>query len=123
MAERLPAAPSHLSRRAQGLWRRIVREFLLAPHQLELLRRACEASDRADEARKLIKRDGLTTTDRYGQVKPHPAVNIERDARLALARLLRDLALSPEEPEEARPPRVGSVETPVARLRAVEGRS
>ena len=119
MAERLPAAPSHLSQRAQGLWRKIVREFLLAPHQFELLRRACEASDRADEARKLIKREGLTTTDRYGQVKPHPAVNIERDARLALARLLRDLALEPEESEDVRPARAGSVETP--RLRAVGG--
>jgi P27 family predicted phage terminase small subunit len=115
VSERIPAPPGHLSRRAKGLWRRIVAEYLLEPHQVELLRRACEASDRADEARGLLKADGLTTTDRYGQLKPHPAVNIERDARLGLARLLRELALSPAEPEEARQPRTGTGATGRAR--------
>ncbi len=108
MSERLPAAPSHISGRAKGLWRALVKEFALEAHQLELLRRACEASDRADEARELLAGDGLTTVDRYGQVKPHPAVNIERDARLAEARLIRELALEPAEPEAPRPPRTGA---------------
>lgn len=108
--EQLPKPPKHLSRRMQAYWRAIVSDFLLAPHQLELLRRTCEAADRADEARELLDKQGLTVTDRYGQTKPHPAVNIERDARLALARLIRELALSPEEPPEphGRPPRTGT---------------
>ncbi len=111
--EDLSAAPEHLSDRAQGLWRQIVEEFLLAPHQYELLRRACEAADRADEARELLGSEGLTVTDRYGQVKPHPAAGIERDSRIAEARLIRELALSPEEPEEphGRPPRTGTAAT------------
>ena len=106
-------APDHLSARAQGLWRSIVAEFLLAPHQIELLRRACESSDRADQARELLLDEGLTTTDRYGQIKPHPAANIERDSRIAEARLIRELALTPEEPEEphSRPPRAGTAAT------------
>jgi P27 family predicted phage terminase small subunit len=105
------AAPDHLSKRAQGLWQAIVSGYVLAPHQLELLRRACEASDRADEARDLLREEGLTVTDRYGQTKPHPAANIERDSRLAEARLIRELALAPEEPEDSRPPRAGTAAT------------
>src|SRR5689334_5701530 len=110
-AETLPAPPDHLSDRAADLWREIVEEYVLVPHQLELLRRACEAADRADEARQLLEAEGLTITDRYGQVKPHPAANIERDSRLAEARLLRELALSPADPDDLRPPRTGAAET------------
>lgn len=98
-------APDHLSRSAD-LWREVVGAFLLEDWQCELLRRCCEAGDRADEAREQIAADGLTTTDRYGQVKPHPAVNIERDARLSQARLLRDLRLE-DEPQEPRVARGG----------------
>lgn len=110
---KIPAPPPHLSKRAKALWRSIAAGYLLAPHQLEILRRGCEASDRADAALALLKKAGLTETDRFGQRRPHPAVAIERDARLAEARLLRELALSPEEPEEpySRPPRPGTTST------------
>jgi P27 family predicted phage terminase small subunit len=111
MTEELPAAPSHLSKRAKGLWESITDEFLLAAHQFELLRRACEASDRADAALALLKKDGLTEMDRFGQRRPHPAVAVERDSRIGEARLLRELALSPEEPGEPRPPRTGAAGT------------
>jgi len=104
----VPDAPEHLSERAQMLWIGTVADNAFGPHQLELLRRALEASDRADEARERLKAEGLTTTDRYGQLKPHPAVNIERDARLAEARLIRDLAIEPGVPEESRPVRIGA---------------
>ena len=103
----LPSAPAHLSARASALWRQIVGDYMLAGHQLELLRRACEASDRADQAREQIEAEGLTELDRFGQRKPHPCVAIERDARLAIARLLRELALDVEDPDDARPPRIG----------------
>lgn len=108
----LPAPPDHLSERAAGLWVDVVEGYDLAPHQVELLQRACEASDRADEARDLLAADGLVVTDRYGQVKPHPAAAIERDSRIAEARLLRELALEPGSPEEdPRPPRTGAAAT------------
>ena len=97
-----PGAPKHLSRRSKAFWRQIAADFMLEAPQFELLRRLCEAIDRADQARDLLSSEGLTTTDRYGQTKPHPAVNIERDARTAIARLLRELNLSA--PEETRPP-------------------
>lgn len=110
---KIPAAPGHLSARAKRLWKQIVSEYLLSAAQLELLRRACEAAGVADQARAQLKREGLTEKDRFGQRRAHPAVAIERDARLAEARLIRELALSPEEPEEpySRPPRTGTAST------------
>ena len=107
MSVRTPQAPDHLSRRARAFWRSIVADYALENHQLELLRRTCEAMDRADEAREQIASEGMTTTDRYGQVKPHPCVNIERDARLAIARLLREMSLDVGDPDASRPPHLG----------------
>ena len=107
-----PHPPKHLSKRAKGLWLSVAEPYDLAAFQYELLLRACEASDRADEAQALLRSEGLTLADRYGQVKPHPAAAIERDSRIAEARLLRELALEPGPPEEhARPPRTGTAAT------------
>lgn len=99
-----PAPPPHLSPRAVDYWVTLTGAYALGLHELELLRRLCEAIDLADEARQLVATEGLTVTDRYGQVKAHPAVNIERDARIAIARLTRELDFAPE-PPDVRPPR------------------
>ncbi len=72
-----PTAPKHLSRRSKAFWRRVLTEYVLEVHHVELLLRACEAMDRADEARKQLDAEGLTVVDRYGQVKPHPCASIE----------------------------------------------
>ena len=103
---RPPRAPSHLSDRSRKFWRKVSSGWVLDAPAYELLRRCCEAMDRADEARQILNDEGLTFKTRYGEVRPHPAVAIERDARLAVARLLRELALD-EAPEPPRPPRKG----------------
>lgn len=102
--------PEHLSERSQGFWRETVSEYALDPHHVELLRRLCEAMDRCDEAVRLLGADGPAVTDRFGVPKGHPAVAIERDSRIAVARLLRELDLDGAGPavKEARPPRVVS---------------
>lgn len=91
MTDRRP--PSHLSAEARKLWRSVVRDFDLEPHHLAVLLVALEAADRMREASRLIEREGLTTTDRYGTAKAHPAVSIERDSRIAFLRGLRELGL------------------------------
>jgi len=101
-----PEPPEHLSRRSRAFWRRISADYVLETHQLELLRHACEAMDVADRARAELEGSSLVVADRYGQLRPHPAVNIARDARLGLARLLRELNLDIGA-EESRPPRIG----------------
>lgn len=103
-AEDAPNPPGHLSEEAQRLWRRVAHEYVLETHGYELLTAAFEAWDRARQARQTLDRDGLTVTDRYGQVKPHPCVQIERDSRNQFRQMLRELALDPE-PDDTRPPR------------------
>jgi hypothetical protein len=49
--------------------------------------------DRCQDAREVIAREGLTTATRDGGLKTHPACRVERDARLAFARLMRALDL------------------------------
>jgi len=79
----------------------VVGEWELGESELELLRLACETRDRYDEARALLDAEGLVLRDRFGQSKAHPAAAIERDARIALVRVLRELGL--EEPPPVAP--------------------
>lgn len=61
-----------------------------------LLQAAAESWDRIQEAREILAREGSIVTDRYGKPKAHPAVGIERDARVVFARLVRELELDVE---------------------------
>ena len=99
--------PEHLSPATRRWYRQVARGYELEPHHLRLLALASEAWDRGQEARLLVAAEGLVVLDRFEQPRPHPAVGIERDSRLAFARLLRELALDAEPPTEARPPRTG----------------
>jgi hypothetical protein len=49
-------------------------------------------------ARKQIAKDGLTVRTADGGIRTHPAIAIERDSRLALARMIRELDLDTEPP-------------------------
>ncbi len=102
-------APKHLSKPSRALWRRLVAEYGLRdePHALEVLRLACEALDRCEEARDALATHGTTYVDRFGSPKARPEVAIERDSRLGAMRAFRELSLDGEVPE-ARLPRVGT---------------
>jgi len=104
-------APAHLSRPSRELWTAVVKEYELQeePHALRLLTLACEASDRCEQARVALADEGLTYTDRFGCPKPSPYIAIERDSRLAAARLFRELALPLSDPDDARPPVPGGI--------------
>jgi phage terminase small subunit len=86
----------------------VVGEYELEPHHVRLLTLAAESWDRCQQAREAIAEHGLTHDDRFGQPHARPEVGIERDSRIAFARLLRELALDIEGPSEesARPPRI-----------------
>lgn len=101
----LPQAPAHLSAPIKKWWGIIVREFELEQHHLRLLRLACEAWDRCQQAREIIDRDGISYVDRFGAPRMRPECAIERDSRIAFARLVRELNLdSAPGPEAPRPP-------------------
>jgi phage terminase small subunit len=100
-----PKPPAHLAPATAAWWRTVHADFVLEPHHVRLLTLAAEAWDRCEEARSLLKRDGIVVDGRQG-LRPHPAVAIERDSRLAFVRIVRELNLETE-PERGpgRPPR------------------
>jgi len=63
---------------------------------VSLLSAAAEARDRAEAARAAIERDGQTIKDRFEQVKPHPLLAAERDARAQFIQAMRALNLDVE---------------------------
>lgn len=101
--------PEHLTHASRAWWSEVMGEYALESHHLRLLTLAAEAYDRAAQARELIDKEGLVVRTRDGGRKAHPAVAIERDARLAFARLVRELDLDAEPaPPTVRPPALRS---------------
>lgn len=99
----LPKPPAHLRAATKRWWSGVLEEFDLEPHDIRLLTLAAEAFDRGQQAREVVDRDGMTFTDRFGQPKARPEINIERDSRIGFARLLRELSLDIDGPD-SRPP-------------------
>lgn len=94
--------PSHLSESARSWWQSAVKEYVLEPHHLRLLQLAGEAWDRAQTARAVIDKDGITFKDDRNNIRAHPAIAIERDARTGFARLVRELDLDVPPPVSGR---------------------
>jgi hypothetical protein len=93
-------APSHLSPESAALWDRLVGDYDLTGDDaaLAVLQSALEAKDRADAARVILDKEGLTIPGDRGGRKAHPCCAIERDARSAFLAAMRFLKL------EAMPP-------------------
>jgi phage terminase small subunit len=106
----LPPPPAHLSEAMQTWWKQVLADYDLDHHHLHLLECAADSWDRMVEARETLAREGLTVSTKSG-TKRHPCADIERDSRLAFARLLRELDLDadpPKEPPVWRPPAIRS---------------
>src|SRR5438445_7129695 len=84
-------APGYLTAEARRHWRKFVEGWTLDGAALLILSVGLEAFDRMRGAQAVIRRDGLIVEGRA-----HPAVQIERDARLAMLRALRQLNLDLE---------------------------
>jgi phage terminase small subunit len=102
MAKRRYPAPVHLADATRKWWAALVSTYDLEPHHLRLLQLAGEAWDRCAQAREAIGRLGLTFEDSGGAPRPRPEIAIERDARLAFARLIRELDLDVDAPSSTR---------------------
>jgi phage terminase small subunit len=96
------APPEHLSPAMAEWWRDVLEAYDLDSHHLHLLEAACGAWDRMVQARGAVAEHGLTFTDKNGDPRTRPEVAIERDARIAFARLIRELDLDEAPPPEPR---------------------
>ena len=106
MKQDLPPAPEHLEPATRDWWETVVRGWQLDEHHIRILTLAGEAWDRGQEARAALEAHGLTFSDRFGQPKARPELAIERDSRIAFARLVRELDLDRPPPVPSRPPRL-----------------
>jgi P27 family predicted phage terminase small subunit len=79
-------------------WRHVMATYVLEQHHVHLLQLACEAFDEAQQARAVLAKEGMTVANASGGIRSHPAIAVERDARLAFARLVRELDLDSEPP-------------------------
>jgi P27 family predicted phage terminase small subunit len=86
-------APKHLRKESAAFFNNVMTDYTLDEHHVILLTKACESLDRIEEAREIIKREGLTYKDRFGSPRANPAVAIERDNKISVARLFRELGL------------------------------
>ena len=86
-------APKHLRKESAAFFNSVMADYSLDDHHVILLTKACESLDRIEEAREIVRKDGLTYKDRFGSPRANPAVAIERDNKIAVARLFRELGL------------------------------
>jgi P27 family predicted phage terminase small subunit len=89
-----PRAPANLSATSRNLWGRLRDEYGIRDVAgLAVLEQALRSLDRAEQARRLLDRQGVVVTDRWGQSKPHPAAAVERDSRAAFLAAVRQLGV------------------------------
>jgi hypothetical protein len=95
--------PSDLDKSGKALWRAVVKLYDLEPHHALALASACRCADMVARLEDLLA-GSLLVMGSVGQVRLDPAVAELRQHRLALSKLLVDLALPAETVAElARP--------------------
>jgi hypothetical protein len=103
------SAPKHLRPETRAWFDAVMDGFALEPHHVKLLILAAEALDRCEQARIALAEHGTVYVDRYNCPHPRPEVAIERDSRLAYARVLRELDLDAAVTPTSRPPSLPSI--------------
>ncbi len=85
--------PSHLTESTTTWLHEVEATFSLLPQQERQLVSAAEALDLAEKARARVEADGHFVEDRFGQLRAHPGLAVERGARAAFDRGVRALRL------------------------------
>ena len=79
--KRKPTAPKHLKADGRTVWRKIVAAWDLDDCTLIILKIACEAYDRLQNARRTVDKEGLTViTGDNNFIREHPALKVEKEA-------------------------------------------
>jgi hypothetical protein len=88
-----PSPPGHLSRKMKKFWISVFESKTLDARETLIFLKALESHDRAEQARRIIKNQGLTFIDRFNSPRVRPEVAIERDNRAAFAKLIATIHL------------------------------
>lgn len=94
-----PKAPTGLQKAGKRVWRAVLEEFDLDARELLVLEQAARQADAVEALEAEVEVSGLVTRGSAGQLRLSQTVTELRQARLAVSRLLSDLAL-PDTDEE-----------------------
>jgi hypothetical protein len=105
VALEIPAPPSHLAVPGRRFWTEVGLEYGpdFEPYEWSLLRLAAEALDRGAQARRAVRRHGLTYVSPQGSPVLRPEIALEKSSRAAFAQLVRQLGLGNVEDEPDKP--------------------
>jgi hypothetical protein len=95
-------APRDLQKRGRAFWTVTEGTYELTESERELLLEVCRLMDECEALRQAVADDGTTVAGSNGQTRVHPAIGELRQHRLALGRLLSQLAL-PDQDDETLP--------------------
>ena len=93
-------APKGLTSRSKAIWKKIAAEWVLDTSTYLLLETSLEALDRRDEARRLIKEDGIVLISPSGMRRAHPALKIERESTTAFLSAWKAIGFNLEPPQD-----------------------
>ncbi len=96
--------PPDLGDRGRRFWLTTVEVYELTDSELSLLLEVCRLMDECEALRQALADDGTTVPGSNGQPRVHPAVGELRQHRLALGRLLSQLALPDEDDDRLATP-------------------
>ena len=97
MSDKNSEPPEHLREESKRIWRAIVNDCDMDAGAMVILLTLCDANDRRLQARESIEEAGSPfVKDRFGIVKGHPGLALERDATLVMQRAYRLLGLDQE---------------------------
>lgn len=106
-----PEMPPNLSKEAQKLWPKKVKELMeigvLSPVHGELLAMLCEAIVDEIAAKLQIRKEGAIIDTPFGQ-KAHPAVKLRRDAAHLIAKIAVEFGMTPSSATRATKAGAGS---------------
>ncbi len=89
-----PKPPPHLKPAEAAMWRKLTNEHAFEDTaSLALLKTALEAHQRSRQCRETVDKDGQTFRDRFGQIRLHPLISAERDARASFIAALKAISL------------------------------
>jgi hypothetical protein len=101
-AEDAPELPDGLGEAGGALWSSLAGAFEFGPHELAVLAVACRQADDVAALESLLGRDGLIVAGSAGQPRLNAAVTEVRQGRLALAKLLDQLAIPEDDAQVGR---------------------
>ena len=101
MTDPRPRAPTGLEKTGRRVWSSIVGEFDLDSRELLVLEQAARQADAVASLEAEVEGSGIVTRGSRGQLRLSQTVTELRQARLALSRLLAELALPDDEDQTA----------------------